>query len=156
MSFKFMMLLTIVCSVGFFPVNAACENTAQNETPVYTNQDIEKYKKPSDSESQSAKTDRTADRKQKAQAIEEGKEKEYWCKNASRYRKNIEKAQDDITDIENRLSKGNLCIKSKKALAKSLEKARKKLKYAEGDFKDLEAEAHRKRIPPGWLRCQFE
>lgn len=144
------------------------ESTVRKETPVFTNQDIEKYKKPSDSKPLRVKTDRTAGKKERAEKIKEGFEKEYWCKKATDYRRRIEKAQDDVREVEKEISelqntgppttakKKKSAEEKIKKLQKGLERARKQLRFAERVLSDFEDEAHRKEIPPGWLRCQFE
>lgn len=158
-----MLLRIIIFTVSLVllpPVWAMGQNeTAQKEPPVFTNQDIEKYKQPSDSKFHPVKTDRTAEKKAKAEKIKEEQEKESWCKKANSYKKKIDKIKDEITEAEKELSeeKGvDLSYKKKKEVQKRLHNARKHLKYAEKDLSELEDEAHRNGIPPGWLRCQFE
>jgi peptidoglycan hydrolase CwlO-like protein len=97
-----------------------------------------------------------------AEAKKEKEEKEYWCKRATEYRKKIEKAQEDFEETEKKLAEleGNPLpnAKSKKALKQlnsKLRKSKKQLRNAERDLSYFEDEAHRKGIPPGWLRCQF-
>ena len=41
-------------------------------------------------------------------------------------------------------------------LQSRLKKAKDHKSSTERDLKDIENEAHRKGIPPGWLRCQFD
>ncbi len=165
-SYKILSVLLIMLCAELFM------GTVMAKDKVFTNQDIEKYKKPSDSEPQSTKIDRTIDktseRREKAEKIKEEREQEYWCKKATVYKRRIEKAQDKVEEAEKELSelqnaepltsiqKKRATEKKIKELQKKLERGRKQLKYAERDLSDLEEEAHRKRIPPGWLRCQFE
>lgn len=168
MFFKFMVFLAIVCAIGFLPVNAVCENTAQKELPVFTNQDIEKYRNPSDTKKTATKTDRTSEKSEKSQKIKEEREQEYWCKKATQYNRKIEMLQDEVkerekelSDLKDPLSQGTPGKKKSierniKSTQKKLDGARKRLKYAEKDLAEIEDEAHRKDIPPGWLRCQFE
>lgn len=92
----------------------------------------------------------------------EQKEKEFWCKKAIQHKKKMGKAQDEIKEAEKKLAEleeSNLPdAKKKKAVKKTqkdLSDAKKQLKYAERDLSELEDAAHRKGIPPGWLRCQF-
>lgn len=153
---KFLLVLMMVSVIGLFPVNALGEdNTGQKEVPVFTNQDIEKYKKSSDSKPPVAKVDKTEEKRERSQEIKEEHEKEYWCKKATQYKRKIEKEQDEVSEIEKELS-ADIGHKKKTALEKKLKNSRKKLKYAEKDLAELEDEAHRGKIPPGWLRCQFE
>jgi uncharacterized protein YecA (UPF0149 family) len=154
-----------------FLMNSICctavhgaDKSAQEEPQLFTNQDIEKYKGPSEAKTTDTKTVLREDREKalddKNQSIREEREKEYWCKKASAYKKKIKKADDDVKETENKISeesRKNLHADKKTALLqKRLEKARKKVEYAEADLGELEDEAHRNGIPPGWLRCQFE
>ncbi|MCL4476034.1 MAG: hypothetical protein M1508_07400 [Nitrospirae bacterium] len=159
MSFKFLPILLIISVVLLFSVIAWGEDsTVQKEVPVFTNQDVEKYKNPSDSGPRTVRTDRTAEIKEKAQKIKKEREKEYWCKKATQYRKKIEMANDDIAEAEKELSGESsvLSYKKKRVAQDKLNKAKRRLKYAEKDLAEIEEEARRKEIPPGWLRCQFE
>ena len=142
-----------------FSVSARAEDsTVQKETPVFTNQDIEKYKKPSDSEPSPVKTDRTAENRGKLLKAKEQHEKEYWCKTATQHKKKIERAQEDIAEAERELSGeyGALSYKKRSALQNRLKNAKRRLKYAEKDLAEIENEAYGKGVSPGWLRCQFE
>jgi len=151
-----------ICALPFlllFSISARGEDSAvQKETPVFTNQDIEKYKKLSDSESLPVKTDRTAENRGKLLKAKEQHEKEYWCKTATRHKKKIERAQEDIVEAEKELSGeyGALSYKKRSALQNGLRNAKRRLKYAEKDLAEIEDEAYRKGVPPGWLRCQLE
>ena len=152
-----------VCSLLCTAVNGA-DTSVQDQPQLYTNQDIEKYKIPS----VPGTTDRKAvfqedrgealnDRKNRSM---EDHDKEYWCKKASAHKKKIEKADEDMKEIEKELfaenSKSLHAGKKSTALQKRFEKAKKRVKDAEADLDDLEHEAHRKGVPPGWLRCQFD
>jgi len=163
MSNRLFLFIYVVFVFSMFaaPVNGA-ESSAQGQPQVFTNQDIEKYKGSSDDQTTDAKTvlreDREKVRNDKNQNIREDQEKEYWCKKASAYKKKIKKADDDVKEAEWEISeessKGLHAGKKTVLLQKRLEKARKKVEYAEADLGELEDEAHRKGVPPGWLRCQ--
>lgn len=148
-------LLSSISILVFFSAAGA----DKKEAPLYTNQDIEKYKKTSGANTPVAKADRTTEKKEKTQKTTEGREKEYWCKSAAYHKRKIEKIKDDIAEAEKEIPVENeqqLPSKKKKAVQKRLNTLNKNLRYAEKDFAEIEAEAHRKGIPPGWLRCQFE
>ncbi|MEK6582801.1 MAG: hypothetical protein AAB017_03910 [Nitrospirota bacterium] len=150
-------ILLLVVSIGLFSGSAFGED--KKEAPLYTNQDIEKYKRPSDSKSQVVRADKTSEKSGKSQKLKEEHEKEYWCKTATSYKKKIEKIQDDIAEAEKELSgesSMSLSYKKKKAIQNKITKSKKQLRYAEKDLAEFEGEAHRKEVPPGWLRCQFE
>lgn len=139
------------------------------EQKVYTNQDIEKYKSSSDKEPQVTKKDKSyekysekmAEKKEKTQKAKEEREKEYWCKKANQYRKKIEMAKEDIALAEKQHPQDSgILIQKKRSVRKErqtkINASTRKLSSAEKDLAELEQEAHRKGIPPGWLRCQFE
>ena len=158
MSFKFSSLVLIIFTVGFISIAYAEEKNI----PVFTNQDIDKYKVKSEGKVQDVKIGKVSPNsgnKERAQKIIEAKEQEYWCKRATVQKRKIEHIQEDISDSEKNLSGevgGRVTHKKKKEFTKRIEVSRKKLKYAERDLADIEDEAHRKGVPPGWLRCQFE
>jgi len=143
------------------PVSGA-DTSVQDQPQLFTNQDLGKYNNPSASGTKDTKTvyqeDREGYLKDKKKNIMEEREQEYWCKKASAFRKKIEKADEDMKKIEKELSEENgkslHAGKKSTELQKRLEKAKKRVKDAEADLDDLEHEAHRKGVPPGWLRCQ--
>jgi hypothetical protein len=150
-------LLIILFSV--LPAVASGGGTAEKGTPYFTNKDIEKYSMPSDrqqevSEEKHPKT--TVHAKETAKE----KEKEHWCKKASSAKKVMDKKQDRITELEREISerrgRGVSGGKTEKSLQKRLAKAKREHGYAEKNYEEIAEEAHRKGIPPGWLRCQFE
>lgn len=150
-------ILLLVVSIGLFPGFAFGED--KKEAPLYTNQDIEKYKKPSDSKSAAVRTDKTSEKSGKSQKLKEEHEREYWCKTATSYKRKIEKVKDDIAEAEKELSgesSMHISYKKKKTIQNKITKSKKQLRYAEKDLAEFEGEAHRKEVPPGWLRCQFE
>lgn len=155
-------VLPIICVIGLYCPAVSGDSHQQKESPYFSNEDIEKYKSPSDNKTPKTRAE-AVETKKKAEKTKEQKEKEYWCKRATEYRKEIEKAQEDVEETEKKLAEieGNPLsgAKSKKALKQlntKLRKSKKQLRNAERDLSDFENEAHRKGIPPGWLRCQFD
>ena len=138
------------------------DRSVEEQPRVFTNQDIRQYQLTSDTKTKPEKgvfqEDPAERRRNEAQRINEEQEMEYWCKKASAYKKKIEKAEEDVKEIEQNISekssKNMSTGKKSSSLQKSLEKAMKRLKEAEEDLADLEQEAHRKGVRPGWLRCQ--
>ena len=67
---------------------------------------------------------------------------------------------EEINEKERELAEENAAgsarNKKTRTLNKALAKTRRRLKDAEGMLSDLADEAHRKGVPMGWLRCQFE
>ncbi|RPI37965.1 MAG: hypothetical protein EHM54_01780 [Nitrospiraceae bacterium] len=151
----------LACFLFCMPVSGA-DTSVQDQPQLFTNQDLGKYNNPSASGTKDTKTvyqeDREGYLKDKKKNIMEEREQEYWCKKASAFRKKIEKADEDMKKIEKELSEENgkslHAGKKSTELQKRLEKAKKRVKDAEADLDDLEHEAHRKGVPPGWLRCQ--
>ena len=149
--------LAVLLIAGLLPVPAMGEdNPAQEEAPYFSNEDIEQYKMPSDNKSRDARATKTDDREEKAREKKEQLDRENWCKRANLLKRKIEKAQDEISEAKKELSEENMSRRKVPALRKKLGKAEKQKEYAERDLSDLEEEAHRKDVPPGWLRCQFE
>ena len=163
------MLKSLCLLFSIFLVNSICctavngdDKSEQGQPQLFTNQDIEKYKDPSEAKTTDAKTvlreDREESLKDKKKSIAEEHEMEYWCKRASAYKKKIKKADEDVKETEEKISeesgKGLHAGKKTSLLQKRLEKARKKVQDAGEDLGELEDEAHRKGVPPGWLRCQ--
>lgn len=159
--FCFLFTVFLVNSMCCTAVNGA-ESSVEEQPQIFTNQDIEKYKGPSEPKTTDTNTvsreDMERARNDKNQIIREDQEKEYWCKKASAYKKKIKKTDDDVKETEREIaqenSKGSHGGKKTAQLQKKLEKARKQVVYAEADLGELEDEAHRKGVPPGWLRCQ--
>jgi hypothetical protein len=157
---KFLMILAVLAmSCMFVPavVRAATESQGEEATS-FSNQDLEKYKSPDDNASAQGavrveKMNRTAKR-------DEQREKENWCSRARECQKKIDRAKDELKDEEDRTNDdsgtGLKKHKMRKQTRRNYVQARKKLREAERDLSYLEEEAHRKDIPPGWLRCQFE
>ena len=87
-------MLIRLCFLFFiFLVNSLCctavngeDKSAQGQPQLFTNQDIEKYKGPSDAKATDTTTvlreDREEVRNNKNKSIREDQEKEYWCKKA--------------------------------------------------------------------------
>lgn len=139
---------------------------AEDDPPVLTNKDLKKYKK--DTDSASRKMPRVA--KQPSSSKHSNRDLssyEAWCKKGTKQRNKTDRAKADVEDAESTLDatkqkSGGYRIYKRKteadsrqsAAEKALEQAKKRLKDAEIDLADLEAEAHRKGIKPGWLRCQ--
>ena len=151
--FIFLILSVSILTVGLFPFNASGDEApSRDDLRTFTNKDLEKYRSNSDIKPvapEPAIKDINSEKIVKTEKSREQKEKEYWCKKTKPYIRKIDKAKDDIREIE---GIGKVTKQSKKKLAV----AKKNLKTAEQDLSDIEDEAYRKRIPPGWLRCQFE
>jgi len=134
---------------------------AEEQPPFYSNRDIEKYKLPSDSRpAEIKKRDTREERKMDAREAKDNLERERWCKRTTAQKKKIEKAQYDVQTTENGLrreeKKDFHGTKKSKQLRDRLAQEKRKLAIEEGALNDIENEAHRKGVPPGWLRCQVD
>lgn len=150
-------VVIVVLLAGLFSSDVYGEkDSSQQDVPYFSDKDVEQYKMPSDNKPPGTRVKDARTKEEKAAEKKEQREQEDWCKRATLLRKRIEKAQDAALEIEEELSAEKLSRKKRIPLEKKLKRARKQVSYAEKDLTDLENEAHRKDIPPGWLRCQFE
>jgi|MudIll2142460700_1097286.scaffolds.fasta_scaffold03828_5 DNA polymerase III alpha subunit (gram-positive type) len=149
--------LFFIAAAALFPPTG----TAQEQPPVYSNRDIEEYKLPSDSHPVEIKKRETREgRNMDARAAKDNLERERWCKRATAQKKKIEKTQYDVQTTEKALKREEERdfhgTKKSKQLRNKLEQEKRKFAAAEGEMNDIENEAHRKGVPPGWLRCQVD
>jgi chromosome segregation ATPase len=148
--------LLFIAACTLFPLTG----TAQQQPPVFSNSDIEKYKQPSDSRPVETKKDIRDVRKIDARTAKNNLERERWCKRATAQNKKIEKAQYDVRSAEKAVKREEEKDfhggKKSKQLQDSLEHAKRKLASEERELNDIENEAHRTGVPPGWLRCQVD
>jgi len=147
---------------SLFPAPVKGSEPVKDEPKVFTNEDIEKYHAPSAGSATASnplpQEDSDTDRKYKERRISGEHEMEYWCKKARTINRRIEDDRETVKEIgDQAVEPGTRRSSSRKktaTLEKKLDKAKKRLRNSESDLKDLEDEAHRKGIPPGWLRCQ--
>jgi|GEM_PF-1353792 len=160
--FVFLFFTSVILVTAF--MSSSSYSADSSEQPLsFSNKDLEPYENSADRkprEPQSPVPKNSEVKKTKAEDSREQKEKEYWCKKAAPQRKKIQQLNEEISEKERELAVENAgtAVRNKKArtLDKALAKTRKRLKDAEGMFSDLADEAHRKGVPMGWLRCQFE
>jgi hypothetical protein len=150
----------LIVLFSVLPAAVSGGQTADQGTPYFTNKDIEKYARPSDGQQPAAASEKPRKPDVHTRATSEGKEKEYWCKKASSAKKTLEKKKDRIAEIEREIAereaRGFSGGKAGKSLQKRLARAKRDHRYAEEGFREIAEEAHRKGVPAGWLRCQFE
>jgi len=159
----FFLITSSVVMFTAFMVSSSYGTDPSQQPLSFSNKDLEPYENSADHEtrgSQSPELKNSEIHKTKVGHAGEQKEKEYWCKRAAPQRKKIQRLNGEIDEKEQELteenSRGFSQNKKTKALNKELAKIRKHLKEAEENLGDLESEAHRKGVPPGWLRCQLE
>jgi hypothetical protein len=143
-------LLFLFAGAGF------CEE----KSPSFSNDDIDKYRNPSDNGLQERRRTTTSVKKDENKKAQGKQDQEYWCKRATVMKKKIENAERDVRereeDISREQSKTFHTSRKMNTLQSRLKKAKDHLSSAERDLNDIEHEAHRKGIRPGWLRCQFD
>ncbi len=176
----FFLLQALLSAALFCSVSAAtAEESPQREvSPAFTNKDLEQYKPQSAAETPaddpaargSVRTngDQKPDKRQRAETASDRREQEYWCKKARQIRKGLTLAQDEVHELTARLKElstvkaqttGKKLANIDKQHSKTtrdLKAAGKRLKERQETLAELEDDAHRNNIPPGWLRCQFE
>lgn len=173
MTFRLVIMsLFIVFSLYLEDLAVGEEHHSSAEPQVFTNKDLVDHSSQAGNGMTVTKpsapyNERYEAKKAETSRVKEQKEQEYWCKKASGYKKKIEKARVEVEEIEKRLSEleSSASIshgKAKKSITreinstnKALLSNKKILREREEDLRELEDEAHRKSVPPGWLRCQF-
>ena len=131
------------------------------QSNTFSDEDLKSYRHPSDNRPY-VPTIKEETNKDKKTRIDEEREKEWWCEKGTNYTEKVEAAKRNYKEAEKKLDdaksdtfwgkKGGSKIKS---CENKLAKAKKQLEDAEKKLMDFEQKAHRKGIPPGWLRCQF-
>ena len=128
--------------------------------PSFTDKDLDNYRSSSDNRPQGPRRTQPPGKKDDKRKAREEQEQEYWCKRATGARKKIESAGRNVRELEAEISReqSKTVRTSRKmnTLQGRLKKAKDNLSSAEEDLNDIEHEAHRKGLPPGWLRCQFD
>ncbi len=162
------------------PSVRALDTGQQEDCKVFTNKDLEEYKRPSDNQKETAdeasndkskkkmtyflkpKQKKDEDYRKKIEEEKEERLQKYWCRKGSQYRRKVEKAEMRVKEAEEYLSEvehdyASASTRScrRKGAENKLKRAKQWLKEAEDDLSYIEDEAHRQWIPPGWLRCQF-
>lgn len=137
---------------------------AADSSPSYTDRDLNPYRNPADGRSATvpAPSRHTA----KKAADRDGKEKEAWCLAGTRHAKKIDLAKERVQSADALVAKRQeeadrkpSDAKARKRLAEAQKKQvkeQKKLAQEEAALSALENRAHRKGIPPGWLKCNFD
>jgi predicted nucleic acid-binding Zn-ribbon protein len=155
--FRFLLPLGMITVVFyFFSGTGYCEG----KPPSYSNDDIENYRNPSDNRPQEKGKAAISSKHDAGRKTRGKQDQEYWCKRATTIKEKIELAGRDVKereeDISREQSKNVHTSRKMNTLQDRLKKAKDRLSSAERDLNDIEHEAHRKSIPPGWLRCQFD
>jgi hypothetical protein len=137
----------------------------ENKTHVFTNADLIRHRPTEnrDSVNSPPPKESSAEKKRHAKKTSGDQGKDRWCKNGTHYQNRVDAAKAALREAEAKRSEAEAKAErnkkgKRKAAAVSdtgVRKATNNLERAEKQLSDLEQEAHRKGIPPGWLRCQF-
>jgi hypothetical protein len=155
---KIACLLSAILALLLFVCVASAEETAAR---TFTNKDLIKNKS-GDSPDSSGNNIPKKKTGEGSVGNKDRREKERWCKKGSLHQNRVDDAKSNLQYAESRKkeadSKRPVIRKNRRNSASSdanIRKARLKLEKAERALNNLQQEAHRKNIPPGWLRCQF-
>jgi hypothetical protein len=135
------------------------EGPAAGQT--FNNTDLEKYHADADGSIIPEKAPSAPQAQKKDLRTSKGsgeKSKQYWCSRGSTHRAKVDKAKARVEDAELKLQETAprpYTRKNRGSAEKQVRSAKKELYRAEQSLEDLEQQAHRQNIPPGWLRCQF-
>lgn len=157
-------LLLVLVLLLFPGVGAAESGNVPNEnekTPVFREGDLKRYTGPEHDQSFEGVKRRSSTKKDSSATRDrETKERDRWCRQAAKLKRRIEQAGAEVKELKSSLREAEQAGEgSKKEVArlkKRLEKARHSLREEEEELGFLEEEAHRKGVPPGWLRCQAD
>ncbi len=127
----------------------------------YNNVDLEKFGTPNKNGEDTAPNVSDTISPEKKSEDGETQDKEYWCRQGAAINRTISDIKMEIDEIiaEYPDIKGKDIDNIELPNSGSQERLnvrRVKLREAEGALSDLEDEAHRKGVPPGWIRCNFE
>jgi len=134
-----------------------------DDSKVYTNKDLKSYERQYALEKKTTmKNEQREKRRKISRQHRHVDEQEYWCERGMAAQEKVERAKEKLAKVEEHYSEKRFKQfqkgKSGSKVATSedkLEKAKEDLQSAERVYRKIDDEAHRKGIPPGWLRCQF-
>ena len=154
---RYLFIILILASFAFNYLDCAAADTPI----VYTNDDLYR-KSPADiRDSERRPQTETKTNKSHKSAGSSDAVKENWCKKATGLQNRVDSARKDLETAKKKKQDAETVNSRKKraqyvaAAEKKVAHAQKALDNAEKKLSDLEQEAHRKGVPPGWLRCQF-
>lgn len=133
-------------------------NVFAGDAPVFTNDNLDKYnkQKPMTVREEPKESDSKSDFKDEQKQQKNESDKEYYCKKASELRRKIESTKKGLeaARTESASASGG-AVNVAVSVTSSIAPFEAKLKDAELELAALEQEAHEKKIPAGWLRCQY-
>lgn len=154
----------LILSLFLFSIGDSQPCIAADQSPSYTDRDLNPFRNPADSRSTTAPAPSRSVAKKAADS--DGKEKESWCLAGTRHAKKIDLAKERVQSADTLVAKRQEEADRKPSDAKARKrlvdaqkkqvKEQKKLAQEEAALSTLENRAHRKGIPPGWLKCNFD
>jgi hypothetical protein len=133
------------------------------EAHVFSDRDLEKYEKNSTATVELPTQDRSvpAARSEEREKASSESKKEYYCDNATKIKRDIVNAKEELEAANQITVRRHFMdqtlhtywIDSKDDAA--INRAKRKIEILEKKQAAFEQDAHSKRIPPGWLRCQW-
>jgi hypothetical protein len=128
---------------------------------VYTEDDLKSYDY-GNGEVDNDKSDSSHSFQLKSSETSQNSEAEYWCNRMTNAKNRVKNAflatvDSGVTARGVQKTYGTRYIGGQAVADARIEenKARNELRSAEDDVRNIEEEAHRKGIPPGWLDCNF-
>ena len=127
----------------------------------YNNEDLEKFGTPNKNAEETVPNVSGKISNEKKSEEGETLDKDYWCRQGTAISNTISYVKIEIDEIINRYPdmKGKDINKIELPdlyMQERLNERRLKLREAEGALSDFEDSAHRKGVPLGWIRCNFE
>lgn len=128
---------------------------------VFTDEDLEKYNVAPITQSKSATENSSANTGEK-EVQQKKEDPQLWCNRATELKDRLSSsklAYSQAVEGKIQADRAYLFVGSPQAREEAISKisqAEAAVQAAESALRDLEDDAHRQGIPPGWLRCQFE
>ena len=126
---------------------------------VFTNEDLEKFNVAPITKTPPENSSSNTGEKEVQQNKEDP---QLWCNRSTELKNRISSAKAAYSEAVDEKAAADLAALNigasavREAAALKLSRAEAEVQAAESELRDLEDDAHRKDIPPGWLRCQFE
>jgi hypothetical protein len=151
--------MRIICFVFICILTCSIADIFAGEITTFSNDDLKKYKStptstvlPADPKTK----EKTPEQEGKSISTEPSEDmlKSAWCSRGTHYK-------DRVAEAQNRLDRISRWVSDKRPFVdqedeEKLKRARQVLENAEKELQEVEQEAHRSNVPPGWLRCQFK
>ncbi|MGO9613042.1 MAG: hypothetical protein ACLPX5_08405 [Dissulfurispiraceae bacterium] len=119
---------------------------------IYTDEDLKKYQSPSQQQAPPQEMPsgsvKTHSEYHGTETISVVKDKEYYCKEAKKHQRAIDKARRDLDAWNTTSPRDRRWYKFDQA------EAQNRVDSAQQEYDDFIDEANRAGVPPGWLRCQ--